>query len=48
MSEAEARAAIDAAHRAAEEHKAQSTGREIIPSGTPGPLTPGGPGRADT
>jgi hypothetical protein len=46
--EGEVRAALDAAMRAAEESQQQGQGREIVPAGTPGPLTPGGPGRSDT
>lgn len=48
MSEQDVRDAMDAAMRAAEENQAQGTGREVVPPGTPGPLTPGGPGRSDT
>jgi hypothetical protein len=49
MSEAEVRAAMGAAYRAAEEHQAQGTGREVVPPGTLGPLTPGAEnGRSDT
>ena len=49
MSEAEARTAMDAAYRAAEENQQQGTGREVVPRGTIGPLSPGAEnGRSDT
>src|SRR5438876_824512 len=40
MSEAEVRAAMDAAMRAAEEYQAQGTGREVIPAGHSGTVDP--------
>ena len=48
MSEAEVAAAMQQAMQAAEQTQQQGTGKEIFPPGTPGPLTPGGPGRSDT